>query len=56
MFSDKDINFVYDNERMALSPDLSVANFQVSMVGIEERTEYIASTQREHAPADQASG
>jgi hypothetical protein len=49
IYSDDEIDFVYDLERIALAPDLSVANFSVELAGVEERSDYIASTQRQHA-------
>jgi hypothetical protein len=49
MYSDSEIDFVYDLERISLAPTLSVANFKVELVGVEERADYIASTDRKHA-------
>ncbi len=49
VYSDQEINFVYDPERIALAPELSVANFTVTMLGVEQRADVVASTQRKHA-------
>lgn len=49
VYGDEEIDFVYDTDRISLSPSLSVANFNVSLTGVEERSERIASTQRKHA-------
>ncbi len=48
-YDDKAIHFVYGPEDIALAPRLSVANFTVALEGIEQRTEYITATGREHA-------
>ncbi len=49
VYSDEEIDFVYDAERMALRDELSVANFTVELADIEESSEFIESTGREHA-------
>jgi hypothetical protein len=49
VYSDDEIDFVYDFERFALASELSVANFDVELTAVEERSDYIASSQREHA-------
>lgn len=49
IYSDSEIDFVYELERIALAPTLSVANFKVEIAGVEERAEYIGSTGRKHA-------
>ncbi len=49
VYSDEEIEFVFDPERIVLAPELSVANFKVEIAGVEEWSEFIASTQREHA-------
>ena len=49
VYSDADIDFVFNPERIVLSDDLSVANFDVSMAGVRVWSEMIKSTGREHA-------
>lgn len=49
VYSDREIDFTWDPERIALAPQLSVANFEVELAGVEERSELIRSTGREHA-------
>lgn len=49
VYGDEEIDFVYDLQRIALAPELSVANFSVELTGVEERADRIASTGREHA-------
>ena len=49
VYSDEEIDFVYEAERMALREELSVANFTVELTDIEESSEFLESTGREHA-------
>ncbi len=47
--SDEEISFVANPEQIVLAPTLSVANFTIALAGLETRTDYLATTQREHA-------
>ena len=49
IYGKSEINFTYQLERIALAPDLSVANFNVSIEGVSDGAEFIAASQREHA-------